>query len=149
MSQNFIYLVGLGSSIDPKIDHLRTALQEMRQIFKLICVSDFIFTDPVGGVAMNTFVNSVALIESEGTAVTVLDQLLTIETKMGRKRLKKWADRSIDLDLLFGWLNFLPINSTDPYCIVPHPFFSEREFNQSLTREILNSARLLGINLNI
>jgi 2-amino-4-hydroxy-6-hydroxymethyldihydropteridine diphosphokinase len=54
----------------------------------------------------------------------LLSALLATETKMGRKRLRYWGERCIDLDLLA--YDRFEITSTD--LVLPHPRAHERRF---------------------
>jgi 2-amino-4-hydroxy-6-hydroxymethyldihydropteridine diphosphokinase len=54
----------------------------------------------------------------------LLSALLATETKMGRKRLRHWGERCIDLDLLA--YDRFEITSTD--LVLPHPRAHERRF---------------------
>ncbi len=147
--ENYFYLVGLGSNIDPKIDHIRTATQELTRQFNLVSTSELMFNDPIGGIAAGNFVNSVVLIDTQLLPLELILKLLEIEAKIGRKRLKRWGDRAIDLDILYAWHSGKAVRSSNCDCIVPHPFFFERNFALDPAREALEIAQKNGINLTI
>lgn len=70
------------------------------------------------------FLNEVLLVNTALAAKKVLEKIFSIEHKMGRVRAQKWAQRIIDIDILF--YNHEVINEKD--LIVPHPFIHERRF---------------------
>ena len=147
-SVNSYYLIGLGSSIAPKIDHIRSAMQEMTHYFDVISVSDYYFSAPAGGVATNDFVNAVVLISTTISSENLMTKLLRIEDVLGRKRFKKWADRTIDLDILVGWNDGLFLKNNSVFCTIPHPFFYTRDFTVIPAKSVLRKAELQGIYLN-
>ena len=60
-----------------------------------------IVTPPYGGVAQGEFLNSVAEVVTLHTPESLLALLQEIERSCGRERLKRWDDRTLDLDILF------------------------------------------------
>jgi len=118
--------IGIGSNIGHKIDNCKKAISLMGKLegCSLRLQSPFYRTEPVGVEGQDTFVNGVACVETDLSALTLLKRLLKIETDMGRVRVKKWDARVIDLDiLLFG---SRVINKPD--LIVPHPLMHLRRF---------------------
>ncbi len=81
-------------------------------------------TAPVGGVAKHRFVNACAIVETTLSPQKLLAELLAVETAHGRTREVRFADRTLDLDLLFYDDRIL----NDPACTVPHPEMHKREF---------------------
>jgi 2-amino-4-hydroxy-6-hydroxymethyldihydropteridine diphosphokinase len=89
-------------------------------------------TEPMGA-ADSLFLNSALTICSQIAPFEVMNALLAIEKKLGRVRLEKWGNRTIDLDLLLGeerdnnglWKKIL-INS--PALVIPHPEMLKRSF---------------------
>jgi 2-amino-4-hydroxy-6-hydroxymethyldihydropteridine diphosphokinase len=71
------------------------------------------------------FYNQVICVNTALSAIELLQRLLSIENKLGRKRGdQKWQERTIDLDILF--FNNDIIDS--PNLKVPHPHLHERKF---------------------
>lgn len=70
------------------------------------------------------FLNAAATGESMLSARAVLDLLLAIEQRLGRKRPFECAPRTIDLDLILYGEEVITI----PGLTVPHPRFRERQF---------------------
>lgn len=70
------------------------------------------------------FFNQVLVVETKKTATDVMQQILSIEKDMGRKRTVKNAPRLIDIDILFYDKEiYNEINLT-----VPHPQIQNRRF---------------------
>lgn len=70
------------------------------------------------------FLNAAARLETELTARDLLDQLLDIEFRLGRRRSIRNAPRIIDLDLLL----YDGFKSEDKHLLLPHPRMTERRF---------------------
>lgn len=70
------------------------------------------------------YLNSVVAIETALEPAALLDAVNEIEADLGRVRGERWADRTIDIDIVvFGEL----VLSTDRLTI-PHPRAAERDF---------------------
>lgn len=114
-------------------------------------VSDFITSEPWGGVAENIFVNAVCRIDVSREAYPensgkpgekiedFLDRIQAIEKKFGRtrdKNSKHWADRTLDIDILF-WGNE---KISRPRLKIPHPYIWERDFMYTPLKEITSES---------
>ncbi len=74
--------------------------------------------------AAPSYLNAVALIESELPPEPLLDELNRIETEYGRVRHERWGDRTLDLDIVaFGGLTLESERLT-----LPHPRAWQRAF---------------------
>jgi len=81
-------------------------------------------TKPWGKENQPDFLNQVLQIETDLTPMALLNKLLEIEAEMGRKRVIKWGERIIDMDiLLYGD----QVIKTDKLTI-PHPGIPSRRF---------------------
>ena len=89
-------------------------------------------TAPWGKANQNDFLNQAVQIQSSLDAPSLMDELLKIEEKMGRKRLEKYGSRIIDIDILF--FNDAIIDS--PRLIIPHPEIQNRRFVLAPMEEI-------------
>lgn len=121
--------IGLGSNIEPRIAHLRTAVQKINEI-PCTCVtriSSVYETEPVGvSEPQGWYLNAVVEIETELSPLSLLHALEAIECELGRCLHTKGmnAPRTIDLDLLL--LNDIQIETER--LILPHPRMCERAF---------------------
>ena len=119
--------IGIGSNLgDRKANHLE-AIDRIQKLpaTRIVKQSSLYESEPLGD-AKTWFVNSVIEIETDCTADELLKRLKSIETAMGRKRVrgKRWGSRIIDLDILF--FNNEIINKRS--LKVPHPEVQNRRF---------------------
>lgn len=92
---------------------------------KVIAVSRFRETDPVGVVEQPSFLNGAVAIETELSPRELLEALLRIERQLGRVRDgTRWGPRKIDLDLLL----YGDETVDEQGLRVPHPRLHERRF---------------------
>jgi 2-amino-4-hydroxy-6-hydroxymethyldihydropteridine diphosphokinase len=70
------------------------------------------------------FLNQALAVETSLNAHKVLEQILAIETEMGRTRTEKWTERTIDIDILL----FDDVIVNSPNLTIPHPALPERNF---------------------
>ena len=73
-----IAYIGLGSNMGDKIANLNKAIEELGKVpgNKVLAVSSFYKTEPVGGVEQDWFVNAAAEIETSLTPRELLNKLL-------------------------------------------------------------------------
>lgn len=120
-----IYIL-LGSNLGDRKDFLTQARKAIeQQCGKLLAISHLFETAPWGFKSNDWFLNQVVEIETDLTAIQLLEKLLTIEISLGRTRTTvQYSSRNIDIDLLyFGDQVF---NSTK--LVVPHPRLHLRKF---------------------
>lgn len=80
----------------------------------------------------NNFLNQVLIIETQSGPWELLNIILEIEKQMGRERKEKWAERIIDIDILY--FDEVIVNSFD--LVVPHPEIPNRRFTLEPLNEI-------------
>jgi 2-amino-4-hydroxy-6-hydroxymethyldihydropteridine diphosphokinase len=116
----------LGSSIGDREANLRAAVNRVDGLGKVLAVSSFYETEPVGYVSQPRFLNGALLLETELEPLELMRGLLGVERAMGRDRTGAIAKgpRVIDLDLL---LYGAAVMDTDELKL-PHPAMQEREF---------------------
>jgi len=105
--------IALGSNINPRNEFLEQAINEIEQIKQtsIVKLSSIYETDPVGFEDQEKFLNQVIEIETNCSAVELLEECQMIERKLGRKREVRWGPRTIDLDiLLYNQENIMMIN---------------------------------------
>jgi 2-amino-4-hydroxy-6-hydroxymethyldihydropteridine diphosphokinase len=105
---------------------------------KLVAISSFRETDPVGYTAQPKFINAVAGIETELPPEKLMETLLVIERELGRDRAATVpkGPRTIDLDLLLYDDRIIHA----PGLTVPHPAMHERRFVLEPLAEIAPNA---------
>ncbi|MGH9501707.1 MAG: 2-amino-4-hydroxy-6-hydroxymethyldihydropteridine diphosphokinase [Terriglobales bacterium] len=118
-----VYL-SLGSNVGDRAANLNTALHRLASVGEVAAVSSFYETEPVEVTAQPWFLNCVVQLDTEKMPRQLLNAILAIERKMGRRRQQKKGPRNIDIDiLLFG---NLVIDAKG--LRIPHPAMHERRF---------------------
>ncbi len=122
--RNFAFIL-LGTNLGDKSSALQQALDTIEKNGIIIQQKSAVYqTSPWGNTNQPTFYNMVIKIETSLNPVELLDNLLGIEAMMGRKRIEKWGERIIDLDILF-YNNDIHVKSM---LKIPHPNLHERKF---------------------
>ena len=117
--------IALGSNLGDTDHNLKEALRRLTLKGIRVCrVSDFMTTKPYGVTDQPDFLNAVAEIETDKSPAELLRVLLQIEQEMGRKRIRRWGERNIDLDLLLFDDRIIDL----PELQVPHPDMQNRDF---------------------
>lgn len=122
-----VAIIALGANLGDREHTLREALVRLESAgMRLLAVSDFIETEPVGYTDQPDFMNGVAALEipKNVSPETLLDLLLKTETALGRERPFANAPRTCDLDLLF----FENESRNSKFLALPHPRWRERTF---------------------
>ncbi len=118
--------LGLGSNMGDSKRILEGSVQALAAdpLIRVCGVSDWIVTEPYGGVEQDDFLNGAVRIETLYTPEELLGRLHRIEADYGRERIVRWGPRTLDMDiLLFGDL----IMDTEELTI-PHRDMCNRDF---------------------
>ena len=91
-----------GSNMGDRKMHLDGAVEAVRNDRKcrILRVSDWLATEPYGGVAKGEFLNGAIEMETLYTPEELLEKLHEIERIHGRERKVRWDSRTLDLDIL-------------------------------------------------
>lgn len=118
--------ISLGSNIRNRYDYLSKAIEYLTKHPKiqLVNTSSVYETDPVGYEEQDLFLNMVIEIQTDLSALELLDFCLKVELELGRKREIVWGPRTIDLDILL----YNQENIKSEKLIIPHPRMIERNF---------------------
>ncbi len=134
-------LVALGSNLDDPLDQLRRAARALQGLAGTALFSPLYRTAPVGGPAgQPDFLNGVALLEPLppwSQPDVLLEALLAIERRQGRRRRERWGPRTLDLDLLALGARTLET----PRLTLPHPRMMDRAFVLAPLCELLPAWR--------
>lgn len=122
---NNVY-IALGSNLGDPLAQLTRAVQTLNQHpeLKIKSVSPFYGSKPLGPQDQPDYINAVVQIETELEPLALLDLLQSIENDQGRVRLRRWGERTLDLDILL----FNQEVILHPRLIVPHCEMKNREF---------------------
>jgi len=121
---NKVYLL-LGGNIGDRLVNFEKAKQLLKkQVGKIIGHSGIYETASWGNTNQPDFLNQVLMIETKLTAEQIMEQILSIENKMGRVRTEKNASRVIDIDILFFNEDIIETRSI----VIPHPQIQNRNF---------------------
>src|SRR5436190_480423 len=125
--------IALGSNLGDRAYYLRWAIDELRRVVDVVRVSSFIETEPVDAPPGSPpFLNAVVVAATTLPPQALLDALLAIEARLGRRRTVRNAPRVIDLDLIIHSAHRVHTRTLT----LPHPRFREREFVMAPLREL-------------
>lgn len=93
-------IVGIGSNIDPE-ENIRRILEILSQEVRVVQVSGFVETAPMGMTDQPDFINGAAKLETSMEMEDFRRYLKKLEDRLGRDRSQpKFGPRCIDLDIL-------------------------------------------------
>lgn len=144
-----IGLISLGSNMLTQryqpLDRLRKALKDVAEAGLVIRSVSRMYQTPFFPPNQGAdFVNAVAIITGKLSAREVLERLHRVESDHNRVREQRWADRTLDLDLIFWGDSVLPDTATfqvwrdlplekqmvetPKELVLPHPRLQDRAF---------------------
>lgn len=139
--------IGLGSNLandlGSPVEHLQQALVSIQdhENIRDVSVSSFYASAPMGPQDQPDFVNAVASFQTTLTPFELLTFCQQLEQQAERARLRRWGERSLDVDiLLYG-----DIQMTDPQLTIPHAGLPERNFVLIPLKELAPDLKILGI----
>ena len=118
--------IALGSNLNQPVAQLDAAVQAIALLphTQLGKVSPYYGSKPMGPQDQPDYVNAVLSVETELEPLALLDALQQIENEQGRVRLRRWGERTLDLDiLLYGDISMQTERLT-----LPHYDMQNREF---------------------
>lgn len=131
-------VIGLGANLGNREQALAGAVQQLRGLGEVVCLSN-LYENPAvgGGPPQPDFVNGAVRLRTPLLPLELLDKLLRVELLAGRERLVKWGPRTLDLDLL--WIDGVSVDLEN--LKVPHPRLLERAFALLPLVEVAPNAR--------
>ncbi len=123
-------VLALGSNLGDREQHLRQALSALAELpsTELIASSSFLKTVAVTEVGEDqsrpSYLNAVAIIDTELAAQQLHELTSEIENSLGRVRQTKWQDRTIDVDLIAFGSDVIETANL----VIPHPRAHQRLF---------------------
>jgi 2-amino-4-hydroxy-6-hydroxymethyldihydropteridine diphosphokinase len=100
MAKSNIAIIGIGSNIGAE-DNITAMLKILGDAVKLLDVSSFVKTKPLGNIRQPDFTNGAVKVETSMGQSKLRKFLKEIEDDLGRDRsVPKYGPRTIDLDLI-------------------------------------------------
>ncbi|MDY5060323.1 2-amino-4-hydroxy-6-hydroxymethyldihydropteridine diphosphokinase [Staphylococcus simulans] len=118
--------LGLGSNVGDRENQLKEAIRLLDEQpgIKVVKVSSFYETEPVGYVEQPDFLNLCVEIQTELSPKAVLESGLAIEQQLHRVRKERWGPRTLDIDILLYGDQIIE----EEDLTIPHPRMTERAF---------------------
>ena len=118
--------IALGSNLGDKQKYLDDAVQGLADTEDCIVeqVSDYLVTEPYGGVEQDVFLNGALKLRTLLTPEELLDRLHELEQAAHRERIVHWGPRTLDLDILL----YDQMIIDTPVLHVPHIDMENRDF---------------------
>lgn len=118
--------IALGSNLGNKQKYLDDAVQGLADTEDCIVeqVSDYLVTEPYGGVEQDVFLNGALKLRTLLTPEELLDRLHELEQAAHRERIVHWGPRTLDLDILL----YDQMIIDTPVLHVPHIDMENRDF---------------------
>lgn len=97
-----VYL-SIGSNMGDREGYLDFAIDQLNGLAdtKVVAASDYLETEPYGGVEQDNFLNGALEIVTLKTPEELLEAAMGIEQEAHRERLIHWGPRTLDIDILF------------------------------------------------
>ena len=121
-----IAYIALGSNLHTPLEQLKRALNALAQLpqTQLMAVSSFYRSKPLGPQDQPDYLNAAVEISTALSPLALLDELQRIENEQGRVRLRRWGERTLDLDILLYGDEIIQTERLT----VPHYDMHNREF---------------------
>ncbi len=118
--------LGAGSNMGDKEQYMQSAVESLKAHPLIVVrkVSEWIVTEPYGGVEQDDFLNGAIEIETLLTPRELLESLHEIEAAAGRVRELRWGPRTLDLDIIF----YDKLVYEDDALVIPHQDMENRRF---------------------
>jgi 2-amino-4-hydroxy-6-hydroxymethyldihydropteridine diphosphokinase len=127
-----VYL-SFGSNVGNRRANIEKAIQHLNNSgVKTKKLSSLYETEPWGNTGQPAFINCAGIFETSSTANKLMENILSVEKTMGRKRTQKWQPRIIDIDILFFGSRVMSESGLQ----IPHPEMEKRKFVLVPLREI-------------
>lgn len=121
------YHILLGSNKEEMLSTIEQAKRMLSEKkHRILSQSSFYKTEPWGEKQQPDFLNQVIIIQTDTTPFLLLEQLQEIEKLLGRTRNEenRWAERTIDIDILYAENTILKTETLT----IPHPLIHLRNF---------------------
>ncbi len=119
-------LISIGSNKHNPQIQIELAFNKLEQQFEKIVMSPLYITEPVGGIAQDSFINAAIRLETSLGPHELLQVLMDIERQAHRNRALETPNgpRTLDLDIILFGEEILTVSDLE----IPHPRFRNRRF---------------------
>lgn len=115
----------LGTNLGDRLDNLKRATAAIGEYCGMITDRSPIYeTAAWGRTDQPDFLNQVLAVDTGLAPRELLATVLSIERRMGRRRIERWGSRTIDIDILY----YGRLVVATPNLVLPHPWLHERRF---------------------
>ena len=115
----------IGSNKGDRAAFLAQAVEKINRMVGRVTSKSHLYETQAWGVTnQSDFINQALAVETSLNPLKLLEQILKIENEMGRERTTKWAERTIDIDILL-YSDFVV---KEPNLVIPHPELPNRNF---------------------
>jgi 2-amino-4-hydroxy-6-hydroxymethyldihydropteridine diphosphokinase len=128
--------LSLGSNLGDRDRSLGEAIRRLRSVGRVQAISSLYETQPVELTGQPWFLNCALALETSAGPAQLMEQLLAIESALGRERIQRKGPRTMDLDIVL----FADLIVNTPAVTIPHPAMQERRFVLAPLAEIAPSA---------
>ncbi|MEL6822145.1 MAG: 2-amino-4-hydroxy-6-hydroxymethyldihydropteridine diphosphokinase [Calditrichota bacterium] len=94
-------LLSIGSNVSPREHFLKQAIIEISNLGEINAVASLYESEPYGETDQPNFLNSALSLTTGMPPQRLLDELKSIEGKVGRQKRYRWGPREIDIDIIF------------------------------------------------
>lgn len=118
--------LALGSSLGDSATSLRLVVHALDATpgLRVVHASRVYATPPAGGVARGTFLNAALRCRTTLAPLDLLAVCKGLEVKLGRRPVRRWGDRVLDVDILLYDRAVIELSGLR----IPHPRLAERDF---------------------
>lgn len=118
--------VALGSNLGDRAALLAAARSALSLIpaTSLAAASRVEETVPLGGAAQAPYLNQMVALSTDLSPLQLLARMQVVEQQLGRTRARRWASRTMDLDIV----RFGNVHMSHPRLALPHPGLRDRDF---------------------
>jgi len=127
--------VAFGGNLGDVRGAISAALERLSRHFGPLRVAPLYRTEPVSAIPQSPFLNTVAVGATDRTPEALLAAASEIELALGRRRARRGAPRTIDVDLLFVGSEL----RSGPELELPHPRLRDRRFVMAPLADLIPS----------
>lgn len=123
----------IGGNLGDRLSNMRRAEERLSHHMDCERRSSLYETEAWGGKSSGKYLNRVMVMASDKSPLEILEVTQEVEASLGRERVTKWGDRTMDIDILYYDSDFVDL----PKLKIPHPLIQERRFALVPLAEVL------------